>query len=476
MNASLRIAREEWRLMLRNRVAILGFLLFAILSITAVISAHDHVRSINAERARHQSEANHQFEAQPDRHPHRVVHYGHFLFRPLDPLAAFDPGVDSYTGHTLFIEGHRQNSATFSDARQSSLMLRFGRLAPALVLQVLAPLLLIFLAYGVIARERERGTLRILLAQGTSAPAIIGGKLLANIGLAALLLSPALIALLWIGFATATSWSRIALLAAGYALWLMIWSLAIVLVSSLFSRARDALLALLAIWAVSVLLIPRLVPDIAGSALSLPTKFETDIAVERDLTALGDPHDPDDPHFAAFRQNLLDRYGVSRVEDLPVNYKGVLAVESEKNSAELFNRYAREAYALEDRQSALVDTLGLVSPAVALQRLSMTLSGSDVQTFRGFLEQAEAYRYAMVQTLNRLEAETISYADDTNPDKENRIDRAHWSEIPAFAYRPPDAAATLQRAAAPALILLGWLALLAALTFIVARRLGKRPS
>ncbi|MEX6775102.1 ABC transporter permease subunit, partial [Pseudomonas aeruginosa] len=92
---------------------------------------------------------------------------------PLSPLAFVDFGVDSFTGNTIFLEGHRQNSANFSEARQSSLLLRFGQLTPAFVLQALAPLLLIFLAFTSVARERERGTLRLLLAQGVSGPQLL---------------------------------------------------------------------------------------------------------------------------------------------------------------------------------------------------------------------------------------------------------------------------------------------------------------
>ena len=96
-----------------------------------------------------------EFDAQPNRHPHRMVHYGHFAFRPLDPLAAFDPGIDAFAGSVIYLEGHRQNSANFADVRQSSLLLRFGQLTPAFVLQTLLPLLLIVLGAGIIARERE---------------------------------------------------------------------------------------------------------------------------------------------------------------------------------------------------------------------------------------------------------------------------------------------------------------------------------
>ncbi|MDT1883647.1 ABC transporter permease, partial [Acinetobacter baumannii] len=83
--------------------------LLTVLTLLAALNAYEHQRNANAQRAHYQAEANQEFEAQPDRHPHRVVHYGHFLFRPLNPLAAFDPGIDGYTGNTLYLEGHRQN-------------------------------------------------------------------------------------------------------------------------------------------------------------------------------------------------------------------------------------------------------------------------------------------------------------------------------------------------------------------------------
>ena len=154
MSAALHIAREEWRLLRRDRVAVLGLALLLLLTAVATFTAWEQRRTTDAERARHQAQVDHEFETQPDRHPHRMVHYGHFVFRSLNPLAAFDPGIDAYTGHTLFLEGHRQNSANFGDVRQSSLLLRFGQLTPALVLQLLAPLLLIFVGHAAVARER----------------------------------------------------------------------------------------------------------------------------------------------------------------------------------------------------------------------------------------------------------------------------------------------------------------------------------
>jgi len=368
MNTIIRIAREQWCCLARDKVAVFGLALLTVLTLIAALTAYEHQRQTNVERAHYQAKANQEFENQPDRHPHRMVHYGHFLFRPLNPLAAFDPGIDPYTGNTLYIEGHRQNSANFADVRQSSLLLRFGQLTPAFVLQVLAPLLLIFVGHASVARERESGTLRILLAQGVHARQLVMGKLLALAGFALLTGLPAALALLWLVVSGQADVLPVGLLLVGYALWLGIWSLLVVLISSWAARGRDALLALLAIWAVLVILLPRVVPDIAGAVFSLPTRFENEINVERDYQALGDAHDPDDPAFNAFRERVLKQYNVTRVEDLPVNFTGLVGMEGERQSSELFNRYASASFDQQAQQNRLLDTAAWFSPTLALRR------------------------------------------------------------------------------------------------------------
>jgi ABC-2 type transport system permease protein len=473
MSAASRIAREEWRYLFRDRAAVASLLLLTVLTLLAGFNAYEHQRHANAERAHYQAEANHAFESQPDRHPHRMVHFGHFLFRPLNPLAAFDPGIDGFTGNTLFLEGHRQNSANFGDVRQHSLLLRFGQMTPAFVLQVLAPLLLVFFGHAGVARERESGTLRTLLAQGIRSRELVLGKWFALAGFAGLALVPALLGLLWFGATGQAPWSLSLLLGAGYVAWLALWTLLVVLVSTLATRGRDALLVLLTVWAVAVILVPRWAPDMASTWVALPTRFEDNINVQRDYLALGDSHDPRDPKFAALRDKLLQQYGVTRVEDLPVNYKGVLAVEGERASSALFDRYADAAFESQEKQNAIVDAFGWLSPALALRRLSMTAAGTDLAAYRRFLEQGERYRYGLVQGLNRIQAEELRYTDDTNPNKENRVSSAHWKAFPEFHYEPGVPADALRRAAPAVLMLLLWLAATGALAWTLADRLGR---
>ncbi|MFC3713345.1 ABC transporter permease [Sphingoaurantiacus capsulatus] len=478
MTATLLIARDELRLMMRNRVAVIAFVLLVLLTLVAVASSWSHQRAIAELRARHAQAADATFDAQPDRHPHRVVHYGTFIFRPLGPLAAFDPGVDGFTGNSMFLEGHRQNTANFGDVRQSSLLVRFGQLTPAFVLQVVAPLLLIFLGYGALARETERGTLRLLMLQGVGRRQVVSGKLLALAGVAVLAGLPAMIGFALIAGQPGALILPMLAIAIGYFAYLALWVVGILLVSTLVRRSRDALLALVALWAVVVVLLPRVAPDVASAAVPLQNRLQTDIAIARDLRQMGDSHNPDDPHFAQFKQSVLDRYGVTRVEDLPVNYKGILGMEGERLTSSLFDRYAGESYAAQARQNALVEVAALASPAIAIRSLSMSAAGTDFAGHRRFLEQAEAYRFDLVQRLNKLQADDVSYADDTakdaDADRRKRVAADNWTAMPDFVFRPP-AGADLARGALPGLaIILAWLAVAASLLAMAARRLGVR--
>lgn len=472
------IAKDELRMMARNRVAVIGLALLLLLTLVAVVSAWAHQRGVAELRGRHAHAAEAAFDAQPDRHPHRMVHYGTFIFRPLGPLAAFDPGVDGFTGNSMFLEGHRQNTANFGDVRQSSLLTRFGQLTPAFVLQVVVPLLLVFLGYGALARETERGTLQMLLLQGARRWQVVAGKLLA-LGLVALIAgAPAMLGFVAIaGQPGALAWPML-VIAVGYAAYLALWTVLILLVSACVRRSRDALLALTALWAVSTILLPRAAADLASGAVPLANRLQTDVAIARDLRRMGDSHDPNDPHFAAFKQSVLDRYGVTRVEDLPLNYKGVVAVEGERMTASLFNRYAAASFAAQGKQNALVDVIGIVSPAIAMRSLSMAAAGTDLDGHRRFLDQAEAYRYALVQRLNTMQARDVSYADDTasdaGADRRKRVSAGNWQAMPDFRFNAPDGA-TLATAALPGLaVVTGWLVLAVALLGLATRRLGAR--
>lgn len=85
-------------------------------------------------------------------------------------------GFDDYLGVAVYIEGHQQNPFSYRPAADTTGLQDFGTLTAATLLQGLLPLVIVLLACGAFAAEREQGTLRQLLSLGTPAWALFWGK------------------------------------------------------------------------------------------------------------------------------------------------------------------------------------------------------------------------------------------------------------------------------------------------------------
>jgi len=125
--------------------------LLNVLALFALVTAYSQLREQQASVNDYRQEVRERWEANPDKHPHRMAHYGYVAFREQHPLSFFDRGLDSYVGNAVFLEAHRQNTVNFSTASLSTSLLRFGELSGALVLQALLPLLIFFWGFTVVA-------------------------------------------------------------------------------------------------------------------------------------------------------------------------------------------------------------------------------------------------------------------------------------------------------------------------------------
>jgi len=101
MTAVFLIASDELRYLRRSNAAWFILLTLLFVSICAAIVSDTEVSRRAEERLAQQAEADAIFQAQPDRHPHRMVHYGHYVYRPASPLAVIEPGIDSMVGTSI---------------------------------------------------------------------------------------------------------------------------------------------------------------------------------------------------------------------------------------------------------------------------------------------------------------------------------------------------------------------------------------
>jgi ABC-2 type transport system permease protein len=445
------IAADEWRYWWRSQLAIAVLVIAFLLTCVSAYLTVVRMDGANHERTHLQETAEDAFLTQPDKHPHRMVHYGHYVFRPSPPLGMIDPGVDAFTGTSIFLEGHRQNSAMFAEERATSGLTVFGALTPAFVLQVFAPLLLILIGYASLTREREASTLRQLVTQGVSPATIVLGKGMALAGVAVLMVAP-LLATALIALKEGEGLSLVLLFLCVYFVYFLIWAGLIVLVSGVARTGGTSLGLLLILWIMMAVLLPRVASSTASAVMPVPSKLETDFAVTEELRKIGDGHNANDPAFIKLKASFLEQYGVEKVEDLPVNFKGVVAGASEAQLTGILTRFAEERMRLEMRQAEVSRIFGWLSPVLALRETSMIVAGTDLATHHRFLREAEDVRFDFVQGLNKVQAEKVTFADDSR----TRVGAENWQVLNDFEFAPAPSKERLSLALPGLIKLLIW--------------------
>ena len=461
MSVVRQIARDEARYWRRSQLAVAASVLFLLLAVVTLVVTALRISHETTLRAHHQAEAEAAFLAQPDRHPHRMIHYGHFVFRTPPPLARFDPGIDAVTGSALFLEGHRQNSASFAEAGASAYLGGLSWLTPALVYQLFAPLLLIILGHGALAREREGRTLQALASLGITPGQLVLGKGLALGAALGLALIP-LVLTVALGVGAGEALAPALGMIGAYALYLGLWAGVALLFSSVLAERGAVLVALTALWLALTLLLPSLAVNNTERLVPIEGKTEGDLALLSELRKLGDGHNAADPAFAKLKQDLLDQYNVDSVEALPVNFRGIVASKAEADLTETMNRFAEARMRQEAAQNSLLARHGWLSPLLALAEASRALAGTDLANHHRFLREAEALRFDFVQRLNGVHAEALSYRDDvrrsSDPEAEarTRVSGENWQVLQAFRFEPQAPSVRLEAAGESLLILLVW--------------------
>jgi len=457
------LARHVRRTAFASPVVWLPTLVIAALLVYAAVLGWLSFREQTAQRIHYQAEARHDWLSNPDKHPHRMAHFGNFAFRPKSSLSLFDFGMESYLGNMIFLEAHKQNPVNFSEASFSTGLLRFGEISLAMVLQLLFPLLTFFLGYGVIAAERDSGTLRLLLSQGISGGQLLIGKLRGLVDVVMRLYGPVVIltAIGWFlvqdGPIRSAEVIRLLLLVLAYGAYLIICCGVAVLVSARSGSARTALVTLMGIWLMLAIVLPRAAQAVGAYLYEIPSKAQFFAKIQDDVLKEGDSHNPNDPHYANLKDSLLTAYQVDSVQQLPINYSGVVMAEGEKISAHIYTNHFGQLQDVYARQNRLSELVAVADPFLAIRHLSMALSGTDYATYADFQEQAERYRYDMAQHLNALQIQYIANKKPGPNDKPATISHANWEAMPDFVYQPLSVGATLAQSWRSLLTLIGWL-------------------
>jgi ABC-2 type transport system permease protein len=467
------IARQEWAATFRSKVPLALFGVLLVVSLLATFTGWQYVGKFNQQQKQAHQQVHDQWMSQPNRHPHRVAHYGYLVFREKSPLSFFDFGLDSYVGNSVFLEAHRQNTVNMSEAGFSNGMLRFGELSMALVLQLLVPLFIIFAGFQTVAGLKQNGVLKILLCQRASYLDVLLGKTAGLTAVAWALFLPILLLSLIAGnlfisgsFSSETL-LRIVLIVSLYALYFLVINMLVVAVSAISKSPKNALVLLVLIWILFFIVIPKSGQALGSALYTAPDKIAFESAIEKNVSKQGDSHDPDDPHFANLKANTLKKYGVDSVSALPVNYGALVMQEGENISSGIFNKHFNRLISIYRSQNAVSSVLGFIDPYLAIRNISMNLSGTDFDTFTAFQKQTEKYRFEKTRSLNQIHLTQIKYQNDNK----QKVSAVNWQQQPDFAYKPVPVAENLATGASSLLALALWIvAGLGALTYVSSKR------
>ncbi|MBB6274284.1 ABC-2 type transport system permease protein [Pedobacter cryoconitis] len=375
-----------------------------------------------------------QWEAQHN-NPHEAAHFGTYLFKPLNLLSAFDPGLNDYFGTTYRVEAHVQHEVDYSNAERNDALMRFGQFTLALIMQLLIPLLLLFISSSALTFEKESGTFKMLMAQGLKPHQLVWGKIWSNYLMVILLVVPIFIALaiaILCSPAGSILWGRYLILLCGYLLFYLLVTLAGVLVSILSSRSGTAILIVLTIWLLSSILLPKIAASTATDRYSLPsrTAFNNDVrqGFLKGIHGDGPYNERGEKYMAA----LLTKYKVKNADQLPVNPDGLILQYNEDYQNKVFDHYYTRIEDTFNTQQSFLAYTGLADPFISLKRLSMAMSGTDFYHHQTFFQQAKSYRNAFIRSLN------LQLAMNPSKFKEGyQTDPRFYAKLKDFQYQPP---------------------------------------
>lgn len=454
----------EFAMLLRGGRTVATAVVFALIVLVSGVSSWIANSNADSDKQGVATAERERWLEQGRKDPHKAAHYSVYAFKTSLPLQSLDPGIQPFVGQAVWLEPHWQNDMVYRPLQEAEPFQRMGLANPAKFLIEFAPLIIFLVAFAATASDRERGIMRLALGAARSPGTYVWGKWAGVLIFSSivLLVPAALIG----GGATAFAWS------ADNGLRLVSWFIAFAIYFAILAAigiavclnaptARLGFAILLGLWAILALVAPRAASASANALTPLPSFQGVKLQMEREAPIYWSAE-------TAEKQTLelMNKYGVSRKEDLPVDLRGALLDLNERRSHGIFDRILGGFYRLVAEQDEAFSRQSWMSPAVAAYALSSALAGSNFAHHRDFITFAENYRRTLV---NRLNGELLRGASSANRGTGYRMSEfkarpEDYATVPKFEYSQPRIGLAFASAGTAPIFLIAWL--LAALSLV----------
>jgi ABC-2 type transport system permease protein len=422
------LARHEWKLLTASAVMRLVLIVFL-----AVLGAATLLGVARAARDRHIYEVFQQRAAQQRSQPLSLRadvvanEKGWLAVVPPAPLGALAVGQGDVYPSYLRITARNLDALVTGDQIEHPLAVASGHLDLAFVVLFLYPLLIFAISFDLTATERDRGTLRMVLAQPVRLRDVVAGKMIARVILLAIPIVVIPIVVGGVLFATAqfVVWT-IAVLVYG-----SIWhGLALIVNARGWSAPANALV-LAGIWLMFAIVGPATINLLIAVSYPMPSRVEAAVqarAATQDATLQGSRQ---------LGQFLQDHPTSANVGRDGMRQFALLQARRDQQVADRLERVEAAFDAQLERQRRLAGWLSVVSPTMVMQEVLLDVAGTSANRFEHFRAAAEAFQH---QWQEYFEPRVLDAATLTGEE---------LAAAPVFAYSPEPSPAILKRAALP---------------------------
>ena len=410
-----------------------AFLITVLLLLTSVFTSYQNFTKFESEQVSAKKSERNIWLNQNEKNPHSAAHYGSYVFKLRTPLSIIDPGLNKYTGISIFLEAHKRNTSQYMSAADQSGLVRFGELSPDFILLYLVPLIIILLGYNSFSREYESSTIKLLKSQGIPINTIILGKWLSIffISMVILITCSLTVIVSFISFSSSQALDN-----ASYIVFFVIYAIYygvlinLILFISLYSKISSRSLVMsIAIWIMIGFVTPKIGSNVANYLYPYPSKQTFNHEVAEDKKNGLDGHNPWNEEAKKLEKETLEKYGVDSLHKLPFNYAGFRMQKGEEHEASIYYKHYLTLKSISGKQNDVYTKASIFSPFIPARFLSMGLARTDYHNQWQFADKAEKHRIAMVAALNNDLAKNSEYGDWSY-----KADQKLWASIPKFEY------------------------------------------
>ena len=331
------------------------------------------------------------------------------IYRQPVAMEAVVRGVKDASGRVSGVNNRMENRLTESKYESNTFLSIFGTFDLLFVVKIVLSLLALLFAYDAVSSEKEKGTLKMALANGVPRSRIILGKAVGGyVSLIMPLLIPLFLGAMLISLNSdmafgGEDWTRLFLLYGMFLLYLSVFFALGLFVSSLTSRSSTSFLALLFVWTILVLIVPKVAASAAGwirpapfahETLSSKTRVVPQIWQEIDTDSLiklfnSRPPQPktdegyNDPEYHAIWQRISGEIN-NLTRELGQKYETLLAAA--------YMEIDRDYRMRQEAQRRLAKNLSRISPASGLTLGGMVLARTGTDEYNRFLDAVRGYK------------------------------------------------------------------------------------